>query len=162
MSLEIELDQYIQGRRASVKERELAHRLRQLPEEERFQLIWNLIQHSHIGLLFAKQCIRETKHFQTILERGLDVADASSIQWWLDCVVSALGVRRVLTTLKRTLTTNGLGVYKAVYYMRSVAPNMDQEALAVLREIRADTRYRQIENDLYSRAYGKFGSPGAS
>ncbi len=49
---------YASGRRETVREKELAHLLRQEPEEDRYKIIQDCLQISHLlGLLFARKCL---------------------------------------------------------------------------------------------------------
>src|SRR5262249_3499971 len=52
-----------------------------------------------------------------ILGQGLEHADASSIQYWIEAVVHGLGFRRLVETLTRKLKTHPRGVIFARYYL---------------------------------------------
>jgi len=57
-----------------------------------------------LGLLLAKSVLTSKDYFEKLLYHGLDHGDASSISWWLKCVIPKLGARRVIWILKNEIT----------------------------------------------------------
>lgn len=131
----LKVEDYVFRRRDSVWERELARQLRQLPEAERFEFISEFLDHTLLGLSFATRCLRETSYFKLLLHRGIETADASSIQEWLNCVVPKLGFNRVIAILTEEVDRNPQAVDKAVYWMRGFVPDHDPDARQALREL---------------------------
>jgi hypothetical protein len=152
-------EDFVTRPRDSVRERELARRVRQLPEEERFTFIRTLIDKDVVvGLLLARACLRDRKYFKTILDQGLKTADASFIKLWLTCVIPPLGFRKVVRLVTDKLSTEPKGVEKAAYWLWVMRPHSDPDALQellklnhLLREkglmtpIREHTERNQIE-----------------
>ncbi len=97
-------------------ERELAKDLRRLSEAERLSFLLDLLsENSSLALDLARKCLTDRKSFEIILERGLQDADASSIRYWLGCVIPPLGFPRVVRHLGRLASTYPIGVRKASY-----------------------------------------------
>lgn len=129
-------EDFVTRPRDSVRERELARRLRQLPEEDRFTFIRTLIDKDLVvGLLLARNCLRDRKYFETILDLGVKTADASFIKLWLQCVIPPLGFRRVVRLVTRKLATEPHGVEKAAYWLWVMRPYSDPTALQGLTQL---------------------------
>ena len=59
---------YASGRRETVWEKELVHLLRQEPEEDRYKIIQDCLQISHLlGLLFARKCLNSGWNVRLLL-----------------------------------------------------------------------------------------------
>lgn len=129
-------EDFVTRPRDSVRERELARRIRELPEEDRFTFIRTLIDKDLVvGLLLARSCLRNTKYFETLLDQGLQTADASFIKLWLTCVIPPLGFRRVLRLVTDKLSTEPQGVEKAAYWLWVMRPHSDPPALQGLMKL---------------------------
>ena len=116
--MDLRIEDIIGRPRDSTRERELARQLRELPVEQRYQFIQTLlIHHLAIGLKMARSCLRDKKHFEEILNIGLELGDASSILFWLECVVPKLGLRRVISILTAKLDDKPKAVGKALYWL---------------------------------------------
>lgn len=123
--------------RDSKREYELARKLRQLPEEARFAAIQEFIQFNlFMGLNVAYTCLRTPVYFRRMLDQALDTADASSIQYWLECIVPKLGFRRVLYVLSRKMEAQPASVDNALYFMGKFLPPADITALERLQGLR--------------------------
>ena len=144
-----ELVEYARGRRDSKKETALAQRLRELPEDERFALIYECLQYRTVlGLSLATSCLQKPMYFQQILEQGLQRADASAIRFWLECAVPRLGVRRVLHVLTQTLETNPGAVEKALYWLPRFMPRDDERAMEAWTQLKMKTKPQELATAL--------------
>ncbi len=124
---------YMRRPRDSKREYELARKLRQLPEEVRFAAIQEFIQFNlFMGLNLAYTCLSTPKYFRRMLDQALDTADASSMQYWLECVVPKLGYRRVMYVLSRKIDAQPVSVDNALYFMGKFLPPADNNALGCL------------------------------
>ncbi len=95
-----------------------ARRLKKYSEEDRFEFIKTALSYDVIGALkLANSCLRRRAYFAEIFEQGLQEADASSILWWLQCVVPRLGMKRILNILNDKLETEPNQVRKAIYWL---------------------------------------------
>ena len=74
-------------------------------------------------------------HYQSLLRHALRHANAHSIDWWLAALVPRLGVRSVLSLLRREVELAPAGVEKALYFLpRYVTASEEHTAsLAALR-----------------------------
>jgi hypothetical protein len=125
--------------RISEREREMARKLRQLPEEERFQFIQEALRRDRVarivGLKLANACLRRKAYFENILDQGLETADASDIKIWLECVIPRLGFHKVVGLLTDKLATNPKVVDKARYWLGYFLPDNDPRAAEALSEL---------------------------
>lgn len=128
---------YVNRRRDSVWERELARQLRQLPEPERFRFIDEFLDHSLLGLDFAKASLTQRSYFEQLLQRGLNTADASTIFDWLECIVPKLGFKRVIRLLTKEVERNTQAVDQAVYWMFRLVPRHDSRSWQALQQLKA-------------------------
>ena len=128
---------YASDRRESVREKELAHLLRQEPEEDRYTIIQECLQISHLlGLLFARKCLSRPKYFKAILIEGIEIADAHGIQFWLKCTVSPLGMKRVLHILEEKVKVNPREVAKVLYHLPAYLSPMASSAMYRIYQLR--------------------------
>ena len=82
-----EVQQYLEGPRDSVRERELGLRLRQVPNPERYEIVqWAISQNVEIGLSLARRSLTRGEHFEAVLRQGLADAQGEEIRLWLYCV----------------------------------------------------------------------------
>ena len=88
-----------------------------------------------MGLLLARNCLRDRNYFETILDQGVKTADASFIKLWLQCVIPPLGFRRVVRLVTGKLATEPQGVEKAAYWLWVMRPHSDPGALQGLSKL---------------------------
>lgn len=132
----MQIENYVSRPRDSVREREIAAKLRQLPEEERFKFISDLLAKDLVvGLMLASACLRSRKYFEAILDRGLKTADASYMKLWLKCVIPRLGFRRVVSMVTNRLDTEPKGVEHAAYWLRGMVPRNDPASIKALSRL---------------------------
>ena len=144
--MELEIKDYIRRPRDSKRERELLQRLRELPEEVRFDIVRKLLQHDKgIGLLMASGSLRQKRYFEEILEMGFKEGDASTILPWLECAVPKLGFRKVILSLGNRIDTDPVAVDNALYWMLRFKPQNDPRADLALNGIRT-RRQRNADN----------------
>lgn len=99
-------------------ERRLALDLRGLSEGERLDFCLEFSGSNPIVALdLARRCLGDRESFEAILRRGLREADASSIRYWLEAVVPALGLRRLARLLEQAAPTDPEAVRKARYWL---------------------------------------------
>ena len=65
----------------------------------------------------SNSTLKSKKYFQDLLERGLEVADASEIEVWLRYLVPRLGMRYVINVLEGKLIEQPQQVKKAMYWL---------------------------------------------
>lgn len=124
----MQIEDYVTRPRNSVRERELARRLRQLPEEDRFTFIRTLLDTDFVvGLILASACLRQKKYFEAILDYGFK-NHSSRIELWLQCVIPRLGFRKVLHLVTDKLLTEPKAVEKAAYWLWGLRPRNDPAA----------------------------------
>lgn len=126
-----DIDQYVQ-----FPITEPLRKLGRMSEPERFEIIKQVLsRNAYIGLVLANRTLRDRRHFEQILERGLLVADASEIRYWLLCVIPRLGFRRVVSRLARAMGDNPSGVDKALYMMQFLLPEGNPRDKAALMDL---------------------------
>ena len=125
--------------RDSIRERKLALEIRELPEEERFELIRELLLRDHVvALIMANACLRKKAYFEELLEYALRTVDISDMKHWLKCIVPRLGFRNVVLHLLRKLDcdpASGNNVEKARYQLMRFVPRGDMRAVKTWREL---------------------------
>ncbi|CAN5915643.1 hypothetical protein BH23PLA1_BH23PLA1_29390 [soil metagenome] len=120
--MNLSVEDYKNLRRDSRWERDLARKLRQLPEKDRLEFLLEFLSVNQlVGLKLARNCLSDRKSFETLLERGLREADASTIRYWLDSVVPRMGFPRVVRRLRNYSQDQAYraGVKKARYWLTS-------------------------------------------
>ena len=123
----MQIEDFVIRPRDSVRERELARRLRELPEEDRFTFIYNVLEKDpEVGLVLANTCLRDKKYFQAVLDHGLKKGGAGSIEIWLKCVIPKLGFRKVLQSVTDKLSSEPRGVENAAYWLWVLRPKDDE------------------------------------
>jgi hypothetical protein len=134
-ALASEIKLYAAGRRETEREKELLHLLRQEPEEDRYEIIQGVLSIRHLlGLLFARKCLSKPKYFNAILIEGIQIADAHGIQFWLECTVAPLGMKRVLYILEEMVKVNPVGVEKVLYHLPAyLSPNATNTRFRIQR-----------------------------
>jgi hypothetical protein len=120
----INVSDYVARPRDGWRERELQRHLRTMTQDEAFAFISEFIERDlTVGLELARRCLREPARFEQILRRGLERADASSIQQWLRCCLPPLGERRLVAILMHAAEDNPAGVRKALYWLEALIRN---------------------------------------
>lgn len=121
-----------------IGEKDLKQKLMNLSEEDRFNEINALIdQNFSIGLKLANVVLKNKKHFELLLERGLEQANASDIQVWLKYLIPRLGFRRVIAILSQKLSQNPeqvAQVNKASYWLPKFLPSEQEKSKILLKE----------------------------
>ena len=127
--MQIEIDEYLRRPRDSKRERELLQKLRQMPEDIRYDIVRKLLpKDKGIGLLMASGSLRQKHYFEEILEIGFKEGDASTILPWLECAVPKLGFRKVVLMLGNRMDTDPVSVNNALYWMGRFKPQNDPKA----------------------------------
>ena len=94
------------------------HFLTKLSEEQQFDRVCVLLEKDFVeALRVANSTLKSKKYFQDLLERGLEVADASEIEIWLRYLVPRLGMRYVINVLEGKLIERSQQVKKAMYWL---------------------------------------------
>lgn len=92
--------------------------LMSLLEEQQFDRVCMLLEKDIIeALRVANSTLKSKEYFQALLERGLEVADASEIEVWLRYLVPRLGMRYVINVLEGKLIEQPQQVKKAMYWL---------------------------------------------
>ncbi|MBD2693882.1 hypothetical protein [Anabaena catenula] len=114
----------------------LQDRLMSLPEEARFDDISVILDKSSlIGLKLANAVLKNKTYFEILLERGLETANASSIELWLKYLLPRLGYRRVIDILSDKLNSeHPQQVAKASYWLPKFLPKGNERAEILLKE----------------------------
>jgi len=128
---------YAEKLRDTATERELAKKLRSLPEEERFAFILEMLEvNLLVALELASACLRRQDLLTRLLEHGLaQVKDLSTIKYWLEHLIPRLGVRRVLGVLREQLDAHPFGVGSALYHMLGYVKKDDTNTVDAFREL---------------------------
>lgn len=113
---------YINLRRDSSWERDLAKTLRGIPEEQRFRFISEMLDggNSAVALELARRCLKERASFVELLKRGVKTSDASTMRLWIGAVVHPLGLSRVQRILDGLQGDHPRGVEAARYWIRGM------------------------------------------
>jgi len=105
--------------RDSRVENELAARLRAMTAAEAYAFICEYLDHDPIvALHLARRGLRERRHFEQILARGFETADASSIRYWLEACLDKLGPKRVVKMFEQLAATNPRAAARTLYWTR--------------------------------------------
>jgi len=134
------VEDYAPKLRDSEVERELAAELRKLPETERLQFIYKLMEVPHcfgVAMWLAKTCLKERRSLEAILTQGFERGDASTVKYWIEAVIHGLGFRRVVRLVSQRIATDPESVIKAEYSLRRWIPKdnpKDADAFAALHQ----------------------------
>lgn len=141
------VDDYVNLSRGSISERELLKELRKLPEPERFAFVSELLPHNEIlGLDLATRCLSKREYFEAVLDWGMDRGDASSIRYWLSCVIPKLGARRMLRILKEEVSKRPRKVSLTLYWLPSLIGNDEKDRAALKELVELERAARQAKN----------------
>lgn len=109
---------YAERVRDSRWERDLAQELRKLPERERLEFVSDFaLANPAVALDLAKKCLTQKQSFELLLDQALDNSSSSGIRYWLESIVPRMGVRRVISHLRRRANSNAEGVARAAYWL---------------------------------------------
>ena len=142
---------YAERRRDSRWENKLANELRSYTEDERFRFLTDLmVAHPAVALDLARRCLTETASFESLLETALVGADASSMRYWLECVVPRLGFRRVARLLDNFRGEFPESVAKAAYWLPLFerSPGFSREAVDALRARKPRRKFKPTRTPL--------------
>lgn len=70
-----------------------------------------------------------------LLERGLEVADASEIEVWLRYLVPRLGMRYVISVLDGKLIERSQQVKKAIYWLPKFLNRINEKEINLFRDL---------------------------
>ena len=134
------IDDFVPQMGNSAVERRLATLLRQQPEEDRLQFIQQLLAAGkpkcvRAALRLVKSCLKSHKSLLAILDQGLQQADASMIENWMEAVVSGLGLKRLLSALSNRVESDPESVIKARYWLPKWIPMGETTAIDAVHEL---------------------------
>lgn len=119
-------------RNTAVEER-LAVELTKLPEQERFEFVTKLVDTPRCfaaAMCLARRCLKERRSFEALLALGLLRGDASTVRYWIEAVIEALGFRRTIRLVSERIATDPESVIKAEYHLRKWLPKNNSKAAA--------------------------------
>lgn len=103
------ISERIGHRRDSARERMLCRELRCLPEVIAFEEIREFLLHdkslpsyqrSKLGLILANRVLRRRRLFYHLLDLSLQLADASTVLFWINAAVTRVGLRRLVNWMR--------------------------------------------------------------
>jgi hypothetical protein len=104
--------------RDSKWERDLAQKLRRLPEHECLGFIQDFaVANPAVALDLAKKCLSKRQSFEALLDQALNDANSSGIRYWLEAIVPRLGIRRVVALLRDRAYSKADAVSQAAYWL---------------------------------------------
>jgi len=110
--------------------------LMNLSEEEQFHQFYALLEKDIVeALKLANSTLRGKKYFQDLLERGLEVVDASEIEVWLKYLVPRLGMRYVINVLEGKLIEQPQKVNKAMYWLPKFLNRTNERELNLFKNL---------------------------
>ena len=119
--------------------------LTRLSEEQQFDRVCVLLEKDFVGALrLANSTLKSKKYFQNLLERGLEVADASEIEVWLRYLMPRLGMRYVINVLEGKLIEQPQQVKKAMYWLPKFLNWTNDKELNL---------FKSLENELLDTKY---------
>ena len=132
------IENYLGKRRTAQLERSLLRELMEVPEEERFQFIQQVLSADiRLGLRLANVSLRKREYFRWMLDRALITADASRIKLWLGCVIPRLGMSQVVSILTERMPDQPEAVRKAAYWLPKFSRKEDIRGLTALHKFLA-------------------------
>lgn len=136
--MRLRIEDYAGKPRDTQREHALIRSLRGVPEDQAWHFIQDMLrQDQRLGLLLAKSVLHTPALFQSLLEQGIQQADASAIEHWLACCVPKIGARQAMTTLKKQLMACPSGVEKALYWMPKFLPKTDPKSIEALQDLKS-------------------------
>jgi hypothetical protein len=134
---DLKIEDHIDDIRNEQLRKKFAQHLKKYPEADRFEFIKKALSYDIIGALkLANSCLRRREYFKDIFEQGLQEADASSILYWLQCVVPRLGLSRVLNILEDKVNTEPKQVRKAIYWLPKFLKAGDTKTASSIRSLK--------------------------
>ena len=117
-------------------EAELLQWLREQPEKTRLAFLLDLMKYQvTVALKLAHNSLTNRESFVKMLEIAVADRDASTIKYWLECIVPRLGFRRTAAILRTLADANAEGVAKALYWLpRFAVSDVDKSTVHQLRE----------------------------
>ena len=110
--------------------------LASLSEEQQFERVCVLLEKDIVeALKVANSTLKSKKYFQDLLERGLEVADASEIEVWLRYLVPRLGMRYVINVLEGKLIEQPQQVEKAMYWLPKFLNRGNNKEINLFRDL---------------------------
>ena len=110
--------------------------LMSLSEEQQFNRVCVLLEKDIVeALRVANSTLKSKKYFQDLLERGLEVADASEIEVWLRYLVPRLGMRYVINVLEGKLIERSQQVEKAMYWLPKFLNRANEKEVNLFRDL---------------------------
>jgi hypothetical protein len=107
-----------------------------LSEEQQFERVCMLLDKDIVeALRVANSTLKSKKYFQDLLERGLEVADASEIEVWLRYLVPRLGMRYVINVLEGKLIEQPQQVKKAMYWLPKFLNRVNKKEINLFRDL---------------------------
>lgn len=114
----------------------LQRKLMNLPESDQFDEINTLLNRDCIiGLKLANAVLNNKKYFELLLEQGLEKANASEIELWLQYLIPRIGFRRVIAILSNKLLEQPQQVAKAAYWLPKFLPKGNEQAAKMLKNL---------------------------
>jgi hypothetical protein len=115
--------------------------MKTISEEERLEFILILMQKRlQLAHELALKSLREKSSFYALLDQGLELGDASTIEWWLKATVPRIGFTSSAFYLRKMLDKNPKAVIKALYFIPSFLPEDNPRATAALEELNLQAR----------------------
>lgn len=123
--------------RDSVRENSLCKKLRLLPAHEASEFILRLIElDPRLGLSIAKRVLREPASIKCVFEMGIQIADASTMKWWLDTCVPKLGLKKITRILEDHLKKHPDAVDHALYWIPRIR-GLSHTEVSEMRRLKA-------------------------
>lgn len=114
--------------------------LMSLSEEQKFERVCVLLEKDIVeALRVANSTLKSKKYFRNLLERGLEVADASEIEVWLRYLVPRLGMRYVINVLEGKLIEKPQQVKKAMYWLPKFLNIANEKEKSLFRNLKNQT-----------------------
>ncbi|MFA6955467.1 MAG: hypothetical protein WC538_06300 [Thermoanaerobaculia bacterium] len=114
--------------------------IRSAPGDVAWEFIESMLVPDHperylVALDGAKRCVEDKDGFRSLMDWGLDHANASSVGSFLELAIEQLGIRYVLRTLGERIDSNPPSVEKALYGLAPAIRAGDQNSRKALREL---------------------------
>lgn len=137
-----------------VWETDLEIKLKTITEHERLVFLNRVLLEQHnkqrfrpFWLGIASRCLTARSSFKTLMDTGLQIADASEIRQWLLLCATKIGIRRTLQFLTERRETNPIGVRKAEYWLHAVVRTKgDAELVRIFKQNNKDTTQTNKNN----------------
>jgi hypothetical protein len=105
-------------------------------EVQQFERVCVLLEKDIVeALRLANSTLKSKKYFQDLLERGLEVADASEIEVWLRYLIPRLGIRYVINVLESKLIEQPQQLKKAMYWLPKFLNRENKKELNLFRNL---------------------------